>query len=159
MADGYQSGTASPVPILCIPANVWHKTFDFSLFTLTQMAGGDRIDKDEMMTCSHLTWKSECQNRHGRYVRASVKVLALICSCKESGVFMRFLICFCTVCACLYFVYPIGVSSSINPGFRFILVLPFSVSASFHASETVLWPSMATDRRIWALYRCWQIKT
>ncbi len=51
MADGYQSGIASPVPILCIPANVWHKTFDFSLFTHTQMAGGEHIDKDEMMTC------------------------------------------------------------------------------------------------------------
>lgn len=55
MSDGYQSEAASSAPILCIPADVWHKTFDFSLFSLAQMAGGDHTDKDEMMTCFHLT--------------------------------------------------------------------------------------------------------
>lgn len=49
MVGGYQLEAVSPVTILCIPADVWHKTFDFSLLTLTQMAGGDHIDKDGMM--------------------------------------------------------------------------------------------------------------
>lgn len=54
MADGYPLETAHPVPILCIPADVWHKTFDFSLFTLT-VDGEDHVDKDETMTCFHHT--------------------------------------------------------------------------------------------------------
>lgn len=38
MADVTNHEQESSVPILCIPADVWHKPFDFSLFALTQMA-------------------------------------------------------------------------------------------------------------------------
>lgn len=47
MVDGYKSENASPdVPIICIPVHVWQKTFDFSVFTCIQMAGGDQLDED-----------------------------------------------------------------------------------------------------------------
>ena len=75
MVDGYQSETASPVPVLCIPADVWHKTFDFSLFTLTQMAVGDHTEwrwDDDMLPSYLKDWMSkQSGTRHGSYWRVS----------------------------------------------------------------------------------------
>lgn len=120
--------TASPVPVLCIPADVWHKTFDFSFFTLTQMAGGDHIDNDETMTCFHLTWKSECQNRVVPDVACTWACLRVGVGVQRKSCFRAFWVCFHTVCACLCFAY----------------------WCQLCFCQLVLCPSTAAHRRIWA---------
>lgn len=38
---------APTVPMLCIPADTWHKTADSSLHTLIKLTGGDEEKEDD----------------------------------------------------------------------------------------------------------------
>lgn len=69
---GNKKSWAPTVPMLCIPADTWHKTFDSSLHTLIKLTGGDEEKEDDKRpsrermsqqmteTCAPLCW---CQIR------------------------------------------------------------------------------------------------
>lgn len=65
---GNKKARAPTVPMLCIPADTWHKAFDSSLHTLIKMTGGDEEKEDDKrpsrermsqqmtVTCAQLCW-------------------------------------------------------------------------------------------------------
>lgn len=44
---GDKKAWAPTVPMLCIPADTWHRTFDSSLHTLIKLTGGDEEKEDD----------------------------------------------------------------------------------------------------------------
>lgn len=44
---GNKKAWAPTVPMLCIPADTWHKTFDSCLHTLIKLTGGDEEKEDD----------------------------------------------------------------------------------------------------------------
>lgn len=100
MSHGFQAETTYLVPILCIPADVWHQTFDFSLFTLEE-----RMRQCHTVLQSHLrSLMRTCQNK---LVTDFFVCMCLclfkcwhLCLCKD--LFVPFCMCLSTGCLHLF---------------------------------------------------------
>lgn len=148
MAHGYQWETAYLVPILCIPADVWHQTFDFALITLEDI-------KLIRMRWWHIVFPSDPRkkmskqsgNRHGKF--------SYICACVCLGVGAHIFVqrsvhallhifihsMFTFICMSVFYV----LVSTCPFGHGLLLLLPFSIYISFVVSL------YGTVRTIWAL--------